>query len=75
MLLAGPGSLLAGVLVCRSTVVRGVISVHVLRSSFGATRAGSLAFSVHSQRALVSNETHRPRHLRERVAQALLIGC
>jgi len=26
--------------------------------AFGATRAGSFAFSVHSHRALVSNETH-----------------
>jgi len=58
LLLAGPGSLLAGVLVWRSTVVRGVISAQLLRSSFGATRAGNFAFSVHSHRALVSNETH-----------------
>ena len=50
--------LLAGVLVWRSTVVRGVNSAQLLRSSFGATRAGSVAFCVHSQRALVSNDTH-----------------
>src|SRR5262245_52328360 len=47
-----------GVLVCRSIVVRGVISAQVLRASFGATRAGILSFCAHSQRALVSNETH-----------------
>jgi hypothetical protein len=49
---------LAGVLVWRSTVVRGVKNPQLLRSSFGATRADSFAFSVHSQRALVSNDTH-----------------
>ncbi|PYQ76512.1 MAG: hypothetical protein DMG01_16760 [Acidobacteria bacterium] len=48
----------AGVLVWRSTVVRGVKNTQSLRSSFGATRAGSFALCVHSQRALVSNETH-----------------
>src|SRR5258705_12095268 len=48
----------AGELVCRSIVVRGAKNVHVLRSSFGATRAGILSFCVHSHRALVSNETH-----------------
>ena len=50
--------LLAGVPVCRSTVVRGANSEQVLRASFGATRAGSAGLCVHSQRALVSNETH-----------------
>src|SRR5438093_13102565 len=47
-----------GVLVCRSTVVRAVKSSHELRSSFGTTRAGMRACCVHSQRTLVSNETH-----------------
>src|SRR5262249_40405912 len=47
-----------GELVCRSTRVRGEKSVHMLRSSFAATRAASFAFSVHSHRALVSNDTH-----------------
>jgi hypothetical protein len=50
--------LAGGVPVCRSTVVRGVNSVHRLRSSFGATRAGSLSCCVHSQRTLVSNDAH-----------------
>ena len=50
--------LVAGVLVCRSTVVRGANSEHVLRASFGVTRAGSAGLWVHSQRALVSNDTH-----------------
>ena len=50
--------LLAGVLVWRSTVVRGENSAQLLRSSLGATRAGIRAFSVHSQRTLVSNDTH-----------------
>jgi hypothetical protein len=48
----------AGVLVWRSTVVRGVKKTQSLRSSFGATRAASFAFCVHSHRALVSNDTH-----------------
>src|ERR1051325_2662384 len=48
----------AGELVCRSIVVRGAKSVHALRSSFGATRAGILSLCAHSHRALVSNETH-----------------
>ncbi len=48
----------AGVLVWRSMVVRGEKSVQLFRSSFGATRAVSFAFSVHSHRALVSNDTH-----------------
>jgi len=39
----GPLSRLAGVLVCRSTVVRGAYSWQVLRASFGATRACSLS--------------------------------
>ena len=51
-------AVLAGVLVWRSTVVRGEKRSQVLRSSFGATRPDSFAFSVHSQRALVSNDTH-----------------
>jgi len=33
-------------------------SAQLLRSSLGATRAGMRAFSVHSHRTLVSNETH-----------------
>ena len=49
---------LADVLVWRSTVVRGEKSAQLLRSSLGATRAGMRAFSVHSHRTLVSNETH-----------------
>src|SRR5438093_149756 len=58
LLVGGDSDLLAGVLVCRSMVVRGVKNAQLLRSSFGATRAGSFAFSVHSHRALVSNDTH-----------------
>src|SRR5262249_55774359 len=46
----------AGVLVCRSTVVRGANSAHVFFSSFGATR--TVSGCVHSKRALVSNDTH-----------------
>ena len=50
-----PGGRRAGVLVWRSTVVRGAKNVHRFRSSFGATRAVR-ACCVHSQRALVSND-------------------
>ena len=50
--------LVGGVPVWRSTVVRGAKSAQVLASSFGATRAGSSALCVHSQRALVSNDMH-----------------
>src|SRR5580765_2497940 len=58
-LFVGPdGLLLAAVLVWRSTVVRGENSAQLLRSSLGATRAGMRAFSVHSHRTLVSNDTH-----------------
>ena len=49
--LVGPG-----VPVCRSTVVRGVKKVQALRASFGAMRA--VMGWVHSNRALVSNDTH-----------------
>jgi hypothetical protein len=45
-----------GVLVCRSTVVRGEKSVQVLISSFGEIRTG--IFSVHSNGAPGSNDTH-----------------
>src|SRR5439155_19294466 len=48
----------AGVPVWRSTVVRAANSAQLLRSSFGATRAGMRSWSVHSQRTLVSNDTH-----------------
>src|SRR2546425_13133006 len=48
----------AGVPVWRSTVVRAANSEQLLRSSFGTTRAGMRSWSVHSQRTLVSNDTH-----------------
>ena len=47
----------AAVLVWRSTVVRALNSAQRLRASFGAMRAVS-ACCEHSQRALVSNDTH-----------------
>ena len=53
-----PASRFCGVLVWRSIVVRGEKSVQSFRASLGATRAGSLSFCVHSQRALVSNDSH-----------------
>src|SRR4051812_2196451 len=53
-----PPELAAGVLVWRSTVVRGENSAHVFRASFGATRAASAALCEHSHRALVSKATH-----------------
>src|SRR5207245_842316 len=53
-----PPSRFWGVVVWRSIVVRGANSAQSLRSSFGATRAGSWSLCVHSQRALVSNDTH-----------------
>ena len=53
-----PLSRLAGVLVWRSIVVRGWNSSQLFRASFGATRADSLSLCVHSQRALVSNDSH-----------------
>ena len=46
------------VLVWRSTVVRGVIRLQLLRRSLGEIRAGILAFTSHSQRTLVSKFTH-----------------
>jgi hypothetical protein len=45
-----------GVLVCRSTVVRGENSVQLLTSSFGEIRA--LIFSMHSNGDPGSNDTH-----------------
>jgi hypothetical protein len=56
--LEGLPELAGGVDVCRSTRVLGVISAQLFRSSFGETRAGILSLWLHSQRALVSNETH-----------------
>src|SRR4051812_27991981 len=47
-----------GVLVCRSTVVRGVISAQLFRASLGDTRAGISRLIAHSHRALVSKFTH-----------------
>src|SRR6185436_514222 len=55
---AGLEPLLTGVPVWRSTVVRAVKSAQLLRASFGETRAGSAGACVHSQRSLVSNDTH-----------------
>src|SRR5438128_1531638 len=50
-------SLGRGVVVSRSTVVRGEYSVHVLRSFFGDTRAVSVG-SMHSKRLPGSKEAH-----------------
>jgi hypothetical protein len=50
----GPAAL--GVLVCRSTVVRGENSVQLLISSFGEIR--TVIFSVHSNGDPGSNDTH-----------------
>jgi len=49
-------SLLRGVVVTRSTVVRGEKNVHPLRALLGETRSG--IGSEHSNRLLGSNDTH-----------------
>src|SRR3954465_2451725 len=46
-----------GLLVWRSIVVRGANIGQMFFSSFGAMRIGSFELCVHSQRALVSNDT------------------
>src|SRR6476469_2165183 len=72
-----PASRFCGVLVWRSMVVRGSYIVQLLRTSFGATRAGSRSLLVHSHRALVSNDTHCTQlcrstpHLAQRLSSAI----